>query len=335
VENVFFVFHGCGRIHTPFPMKEASMSECSIPARYRLRVKQRLAIVAFAREHGIKPASRHFGFARRTVRAWLRRWKADGEVGLVPKYPRQRKRRLPATTIDLIRVARTEHQWGAPRTRVWLERVHSLRVNARTIQRVFCDIGLPVLTKTPRRRPRQMKLFEKEHPGDSVQVDVKIIKLAKEKVFQYTALDDCTRMRVLRLYSRLNHHASLDFLRELTDAFPFTIRKIQCDNGSEFPLAFQLAVEAAGMRHRYIKPRRPQQNGKVERSHRIDSEEFWGRHEFTDRVEAEPQLREWERRYNHERFSLALAGRTPAEKLAASILTSSSSINVPGSALLA
>jgi transposase len=65
------------------------MSECSIPARYRLRVKQRLVIVAFAREHGIKPASRHFSFARRTVRTWLRRWTADGEVGLVPKYPRR------------------------------------------------------------------------------------------------------------------------------------------------------------------------------------------------------------------------------------------------------
>jgi transposase InsO family protein len=220
---------------------------------------------------------------------------------------------------------------------VWLERVHSLRVNARTIQRVFCDIGLPVLTKTPRRRPRQMKLFEKEHPGDSVQVDVKVVKLAKERVFQYTALDDCTRMRVLRLYPRPNQHASLDFLRELTAAFPFTIRKIQCDNGSEFPLAFQLAVavEAAGMRHRYIKPRRPQQNGKVERSHRIDSEEFWSRHEFTDRGDAEPKLRDWERRYNHERFSLALAGRTPAEKLAASRIPSAPSGGVPGVALSA
>ena len=174
-----------------------------------------------------------------------------------------------------------------------------------------------------------MKLFEKEHPGDSVQVDVKVVKLAKERVFQYTALDDCTRIRVLRLYPRLNHHASLDFLRELTEAFPFPIRKIQCDNGSEFPLAFQLAVEAAGMRHRYIKPRRPQQNGKVERSHRIDSEEFWSRHEFNDRGDAEPKLRDWERRYNHERFSLALAGRTPVEKLAASRVASAPSGNVP------
>src|SRR2546427_7778299 len=62
--------------------------------------------------------------------------------------------------------------------------------------------------------------------------------------------------------------------------FPYTTlfrSKLQCDNGREFPLDFVLAVEAAGIRHRYIRPRRPQQNGKVERSHRIDQEEFWGR----------------------------------------------------------
>ena len=40
-----------------------------------------------------------------------------------------------------------------------------------------------------------MMLFEKEEPGDSVQVDVKVVKLAREKVFQYTAIDDCTRYR--------------------------------------------------------------------------------------------------------------------------------------------
>jgi transposase InsO family protein len=78
-----------------------------------------------------------------------------------------------------------------------------------------------------------------------------------------------------------------------------------------------LAVEAAGMRHRYIKPRRPQQNGKVERSHRIDQEEFWSRYQFATRAEADAPLAAWERRYNHERFSLALHGCTPAEKLQA------------------
>lgn len=78
-----------------------------------------------------------------------------------------------------------------------------------------------------------------------------------------------------------------------------------------------LAVEAAGIWHRYIRPRRPQQNGKVERSHRIDQEEFWGRRRFTHFDEAATALRVWERTYNYERFSLALQGRTLAEKLAA------------------
>ena len=86
--------------------------------------------------------------------------------------------------------------------------------------------------------------------------------------------------------------------------------------GQEFPFAFALAVEALGIRHRYIKPRRPQQNGKVERSHRIDHEEFRGRQRFDDFAAATVGLRAWETRYNHERFSLALQGRTPAEKLA-------------------
>ena len=87
--------------------------------------------------------------------------------------------------------------------------------------------------------------------------------------------------------------------------------------GTEFPLAFHLAVPAAGIRHKYIKPRRPQQNGKVERSHRVDEEELWSRHDFATRADAEAPFADWERRYNHERFSLALQGRTPVEKLQA------------------
>ena len=71
-----------------------------------------------------------------------------------------------------------------------------------------------------------------------------------------------------------------------------------------------------GIRHRYIKPRRPQQNGKVERSHRIDHDEFWSRHRFISFDDAADALRRWEHVYNVERFSLALQGRTPAETLA-------------------
>jgi transposase InsO family protein len=117
-----------------------------------------------------------------------------------------------------------------------------------TIQRVFRDIG--------------MKLFEKAGPGESVQVDVKYVRIADRWAFQYTA--DCTRFRVLRLYRRLHHGSSLAFLTELQRALPFPIKRLQCDHGHEFSFAFVLGVEAAGIRHHYIRPRRPQQNGKVE-----------------------------------------------------------------------
>jgi transposase len=82
----------------------------SIAARHRLRVKQRRRIVEYAREHGIKPAGRLFGLDRRTIRAWLRRWKVSGDEGLVPRYPARRKRRVPDTTRELIRIARVDHR---------------------------------------------------------------------------------------------------------------------------------------------------------------------------------------------------------------------------------
>src|SRR5437870_1882026 len=36
-------------------------------------------------------------------------------------------------------------------------------------------------------------LFEKPEPGDSVQVDVKFVRIEGRWMFQYTARDDCTR----------------------------------------------------------------------------------------------------------------------------------------------
>ena len=77
--------------------------------------------------------------------------------------------------------------------------------------------------------------------------------MKRERVFQYTALDDCTRLRILRLYARQNQHSSIHFLDELRRALPFPMKKLRCDNGSEFPIAFKLAVEAAGVADRYIK----------------------------------------------------------------------------------
>jgi transposase InsO family protein len=291
------------------------VSDVKVRGQYRTRVRYRLVVLEYAGVRGAAAAGRHYGLSARTIRRWRNRWRRGGIEGLVPSYPRPR--RVPPAAIEWIHHARQELGLGAARTRLWLQRVHGVRLAMGTIQRVFRDLGMPRLRRTHKREPRLMKLFEKAEPGESIQVDVKYVSIAERWAFQYTALDDSTRFRVLRLYRRLHHGSSLAFLAELRRAFPFPIQRLQCDHGQEFSFAFVLGVEAAGIRHRCTRPRCTQQNGKVERSHRIDNEEFWGRHRFQDFEVAAVALRDWETRYNYERFSLALQGRTPAEKLAA------------------
>lgn len=294
----------------------AELKALKIPERYHWRIRSRLAILTYVAEYGIKGTSRRFRLDRKTIREWRRRWQAAGVVGLVPRYPAERPRRIGQPIVGLIEHARRDLHYGVVRTHIWLQRVHHVRISVPTIQRICRRLGYGPLRRPPRRRTRQLKLFERERPGESIQIDVKEIKIAGQKAYQYTALDDCTRYRVLRLYPRKHRHSSEDFFHRLRRAFPFPILKIQMDNGSEFPLDFALTIQAAGIRTRYITPRRPEQNGKVERSHRVDDEEFWSQQTFTTFASASTALEGWQHRYNHERFSMALNGQTPAEKLA-------------------
>src|SRR5499427_2649671 len=191
------------------------LSDVKVRSQYRTRVRYRLLVLQYAQAHGPSAAGRHYGLSARTIRRWRKRWRRGGVEGLVPAYPRHRARRVSSAAIELIRQARQDLGYGAARTRLWLQRVHGVRLAMGTIQRVFRDLGLPRLRRTRKREPRQMKLFEKAEPGESIQVDVKYVQIAGRWAFQYTALDDCTRFRILRLYRRLHHRSSLAFLAEL------------------------------------------------------------------------------------------------------------------------
>ena len=140
----------------------------------------------------------------------------------------------------------------------------------------------------------------------------------RRKYYQFTAIDDCTRIRVLRVYPRNDQKTAIQFLDYLLERFPFAIESIQTDNGAEFQTGFHWHVLDRGMRHVYIKPATPRLNGKVERSHRIDSEEFY---RLLDGVVVDDtelfagKLREWEDFYNFHRPRGGLGGQTPNERL--------------------
>jgi len=69
------------------------------------------------------------------------------------------------------------------------------------------------------------------------------------------------------------------------------------------------------LRIRYIKTQSPQLNGKAERSHRTDQEEFYQLWIYTDDVDLNEKLAEWERFHNLDRPHGALKGKTPYEAL--------------------
>ena len=71
------------------------MVDRSISHRYRWKVQGRLAVLEYAAVHGVKPAAARFGLDRKTVRQWRDRAREAGTLGLVPRYPKRRRRRIP------------------------------------------------------------------------------------------------------------------------------------------------------------------------------------------------------------------------------------------------
>ena len=85
--------------------------------------------------------------------------------------------------------------------------------------------------------------------------------------------------------------------------------------GHEFQAKFHWHVEDQGIRHAYIKPASPQLNGKVERSHRTDEQEFYQLLTYTDDTDLGAKLSEWEHFYNLSRPHGAFNGKAPYEVL--------------------
>ena len=87
------------------------------------------------------------------------------------------------------------------------------------------------------------------------------------------------------------------------------------DNGKEFQAKFHWHVENLGIRHAYFKRVTPQLNGKVERSHRLDQQEFYQLLSYKGGGDPQAKLNERGRIYNFHRPHCAFNGKTPYDAL--------------------
>jgi len=121
---------------------------------------------------------------------------------------------------------------------------------------------------------------------------------------------------VLEVQERVASLAAAHFLDILINRMPFSIAALQVDGGSEFAPEFEQACQQRGLPLFVLPPRSPRLNGHLERSHRMQDEEFY--QVIPDNwnvTHLNLQLRRWEHIYNSARPNQALGYLTPHEFL--------------------
>ena len=136
---------------------------------------------------------------------------------------------------------------------------------------------------------------------------------------------DSTRLRLVWVYQELCPANSVDFAQRMLKFFPFPVEEVQTDHGIEFtyifmpwvkkPHPFEEFLKEKGISHKLIPIATPKQNGKVERSHRTDDEEFYNQHGYRKPAKRRRELSRFLDFYNNQRPHSALGWMTPLEKL--------------------
>jgi transposase InsO family protein len=167
--------------------------------------------------------------------------------------------------------------------------------------------NIPYLQKkrTYRKRARRRNC---KIPGERIQIDVCKIAVG---IYQYTAVDDPARYKVLGVYKRRAGKNTIDFIETYVFCgMPFP--SVQTDRGGEFT-AYKVQEKLMEWRIRPVKSASPRLNGKIERSQRTDLDEFYSSVDVKD-SNLKSLLLEWEFYYNRHRPHSSLNGKTPNEK---------------------
>ena len=278
------------------------------------------SVVKYSYKHGVTRAAIKFKMHRKTIYRWRERY--DGTVESLKNKSRRPHSHPNQHTEEEIKKIK-DYKYKNKETGLvvlWIKlRKAGYTRSITSLYRVMQRIG--IYNKTPsKKKEYEPKPYEQmKYPGERVQIDVKYVPLknltkeVKEKdgrYYQYTAIDEYTRKRVLWASKEQSTSASTEFIKEIIRKFPFKIECIQTDNGFEFTnrlnwqgtkkkTMFEKKLEELGIRHKLIKPKTPRHNGKVERSHRKDQERFYYNKVFCSFEDFKSRLKYWEKEYNN------------------------------------
>ena len=220
------------------------------------RIRHRLSVLRHAEEisGNVAATCRYYGISRPTFYKWLRQYEEFGEDGLRDRSSRPRicPHQTDAEIVSKIVYLRQHYHFGPAKISMYLARYHEVTVSRSGVWRILKRLDMNRLPSSQRHRryDRRWKRYEKQPPGHRVQVDVKFIEplhcsvgagRRTKRFYQFTAIDDCTRIRVLRIYERNTQNSAIQFIDYVLAKLPFAVEVVQTDNGSEFQGSFPLA----------------------------------------------------------------------------------------------
>ena len=260
------------------------MKSISPKAHFRQRV------IKYSAKNGVTAASIRYRVCRKAIYDWKKRY--DGRwQSLIDRSHRPHSHPRQQTAEEY---AMIERYYRRTKDKIMLW--DKLRENGytRCYNSLLRAIKRLKLEETPeKRKGYKPKPYQRaEYPGQKVQIDVKFVPAYcvanGQKYYQYTAVDECTRYCFREMYDEHSTYSSLDFLKKLIVKFPFPIREVQTDNGTEWTNAllvkksthktlFEEYLEECGIKYHRIQVATPRHNGKVERQHRLDEQRFYSK----------------------------------------------------------
>ena len=286
------------------------------------RLKYKESIVKFSRKYGVAKAAYKFGEYKRTIYRWRNRY--DGTLERLKdksRRPHSHPNQHTEEEIKLIKNYKANNKkTGLVVLWVKLKKAGYTR-SVTSLYRMM--IKLEIYNKAPSKKKEKNAGYypEMTYPGEKVQIDVKYVTkicLSKElqemgeRFYQYTAIDEYTRIRYTWFTNEHSTYMSSEFVKRLVKYYPFKIKTIQTDNGFEFTnrlswqvflknkkTMFESTLEKLGIDYKVIKPHTPKQNGRVERSHRKDQERFYYKKVFYSLEDLRNRGKTWRKEYNN------------------------------------
>jgi transposase InsO family protein len=279
------------------------------------------------------------GISDRTARRWMKRWREEGEAGLLDRS--SAPHRIPHKTP----VDRVEEIVRLRRLRMTAAQIAlALGMALSTVSAVLKRSGLGKRSRLE--PPEPPNRYERRRPGELVHFDIKKLgrilkpghRVTGKRInarntytpdgrrigdagweFVHVAVDDHSRLAYAEVLADEKGETAVDFLRRAVRFFAghgVTVERVMSDNGSCYRSTLHAAAcRELGLRHLRTQPYRPRTNGKAERFIQTLQREWAYGRVFQTSAERSAALEPWLLHYNFTRHHGALGHKPPGSRL--------------------